>query len=122
MCLYDLSRFACTGETIQLLQRCPLWRPATTVEIPLCIPHIRNVLVRPGCCHVCAATGLEAGAVEIPGAQVAVPAWEGPMMGQDFPLDEGSSDVGKKSSAQKEEIDKERAGQESAPAQRTDSQ
>ncbi|KAK3109988.1 hypothetical protein LTR53_016186, partial [Teratosphaeriaceae sp. CCFEE 6253] len=55
MCIYDTTRYACTGEEISLVQACPMYREG-------CIPHIRQILYRTAVCRLCALAGLEDGA------------------------------------------------------------
>lgn len=81
MCIYDSTRYACTGEEISLVLRCPMYDAYGPVHqyqhnhqyyqhqhqqdpIP-CIPHIRFSLFRTSVCQLCALAGLEAGAVMV---------------------------------------------------------
>ncbi|KAK5123240.1 hypothetical protein LTR85_003439 [Meristemomyces frigidus] len=65
MCIYDTIRYACTGEEISLVQRCPMYDASQYI---LCIPHIRFCMFRTSVCRLCAIAGLEQSAVMVMGA------------------------------------------------------
>lgn len=67
MCIYDTTRYACTGEEIALVQRCSFPEE--------CIPHIRQVLYRTSVCHLCAVAGLEEGAEIVVGRDARQHRW-----------------------------------------------